>query len=146
MKEVFNYGYSPGNNVFYPMPLKNDFQAANSWPDDVVGVSDDVYFEFTGVKPAGKVRQADASGLPCWVDAPSKSKDECVSDAEAKKQVLIAQVNEFISEKQWPGKAAIGRLKGDELTQYSLWLDYLDALEVVDTLKAPDITWPDKPE
>ncbi|WP_204528018.1 tail fiber assembly protein, partial [Citrobacter cronae] len=30
-------------------------------------------------------------------------------------------------------KAAIGRLKGDELAQYNLWLDYLDALEALDT-------------
>ncbi|MGK0703286.1 tail fiber assembly protein [Yokenella regensburgei] len=146
MKAVFNYGYSPGNNVFYPLPLKSDFQAADSWPDDVVGVADDVYFEFTGVKPAGKVRQADASGLPCWVDAPSKSKDECVSDAEAKKQVLIAQANITMNDKQWPGKAALGRLKGDELAQYGLWLDYLDALESVKTSLAPNIKWPEQPE
>ncbi|MGT3892490.1 tail fiber assembly protein, partial [Escherichia coli] len=47
--------------------------------------------------------------------------------------------------KQWPGKAAIGRLKGDELEQYNSWLDYLDALELVDTSGAPDIEWPTPP-
>ncbi|WP_139059164.1 tail fiber assembly protein, partial [Escherichia coli] len=47
--------------------------------------------------------------------------------------------------KQWPGKAAIGRLKGEELAQYNLWLDYLDALELVDTSSAPDIEWPTPP-
>ncbi|STP21007.1 tail fiber assembly protein [Escherichia coli] len=46
---------------------------------------------------------------------------------------MINQVNEYINSKQWPGKAAIGRLKGEELAQYNLWLDYLDALELVDT-------------
>ncbi|CGN25542.1 Putative tail fiber assembly [Salmonella enterica subsp. enterica serovar Typhi] len=46
---------------------------------------------------------------------------------------------------QWPGKAAIGRLKGEELAQYNLWLDYLDALELVDTSGAPDIEWPTPP-
>ncbi len=44
-----------------------------------------------------------------------------------------------------PGKAAIGRLKGEELAQYNLWLDYLDALELVDTSSAPDIEWPTPP-
>ncbi|MFL3493124.1 tail fiber assembly protein, partial [Citrobacter cronae] len=39
----------------------------------------------------------------------------------------------------------IGRLKGDELTQYNLWLDYLDELEAVDTSSAPDINWPVPP-
>ncbi|END7661099.1 tail fiber assembly protein, partial [Escherichia coli] len=38
--------------------------------------------------------------------------------------------------------AAIGRLKGEELAQYNLWLDYLDTLELVDTSGAPDIEWP----
>ncbi len=31
-----------------------------------------------------------------------------------------------MNSKQWPGKAAIGRLKGEELAQYNLWLDYLE--------------------
>ncbi|MCO1146645.1 tail fiber assembly protein, partial [Escherichia coli] len=39
-----------------------------------------------------------------------------------------------------------GRLKGEELSQYNLWLDYLDALEMVDTSGAPDIQWPEEPD
>ncbi|WXP55184.1 tail fiber assembly protein (plasmid) [Escherichia coli] len=50
-----------------------------------------------------------------------------------------------MNSKQWPGKAAIGRLKDDELAQYNLWLDYLDALELVDSSSAPDIEWPTPP-
>lgn len=45
-----------------------------------------------------------------------------------------------MNSKQWLGNAAIGRLKGDALAQYNLWLDYLDELEAVDTSTAPDIT------
>ncbi|WP_141036447.1 tail fiber assembly protein, partial [Escherichia coli] len=37
-------------------------------------------------------------------------------------------------------------LKADELERYNLWLDYLDALEVVDTSSAPNINWPVPPE
>lgn len=40
----------------------------------------------------------------------------------------------------------MGRLKRDALTQYGLWLDYLDALEAVDTSSAPNIVWPTHPE
>ncbi|MQK17566.1 hypothetical protein EI013_03255 [Escherichia coli] len=29
--------------------------------------------------------------------------------------------------------------------QYNSWLDYLDALEAVDTSSAPDINWPTPP-
>lgn len=73
------------------------------------------------------------------------AKDSAISDAENKKRILINEATEYVNSKQWPGKAAIGRLKGDELAQYNLWLDYLDALDVVDTSSAPDITWPEKP-
>lgn len=65
--------------------------------------------------------------------------------ATAEKQRRISQANDYINGKQWPGKAAIGRLKGGELSQYNLWLDYLDALEAVDTSSAPDINWPVPP-
>ncbi|CAH3318136.1 hypothetical protein AI2721V1_0024 [Escherichia coli] len=50
-----------------------------------------------------------------------------------------------MNSKQWAGKAAIGRLKGEDLAQYNLWLDYLDELSMVDTSSAPDIEWPTPP-
>ena len=63
-----------------------------------------------------------------------------------KKQDLIDQANAYMNSKQWPGKSVLGRLKDDELTQYNLWLDYLDALEAVDVSSAPDINWPVPPD
>lgn len=65
--------------------------------------------------------------------------------AEMKKISLVSEVNTYINTHQWPGKAAIGRLKGEELAQYNSWLDYLDALEAVGTSSAPDISWPSSP-
>ena len=73
------------------------------------------------------------------------AKESAISAADNKKRLLIIEAREYIDNKQWPGKAVIGRLKGDELAQYNLWLDYLDALDVVDTSSAPDIIWPEKP-
>lgn len=72
------------------------------------------------------------------------AKESAISAADNKKRLLINEATEYINSKQWPGKAAIGRLKGDELAQYNLWLDFLDALEVVDISSAPDINWPEK--
>ncbi|EHM50629.1 tail fiber assembly protein [Yokenella regensburgei] len=145
MDKTFNYVFSTVNNLFYPVALRGDYEKVGSWPADPVNVSDDVYFEFSGIPPEGKIRRSNASGMPCWINKPSKSKEELITEAEKTRQVLIAQANEFISGKQWPGKAAIGRLKGDELAQYNLWLDYLDALEAVNTASAPDIKWPTVP-
>ncbi|AIU74081.1 hypothetical protein AT03_17890 [Hafnia alvei FB1] len=68
-----------------------------------------------------------------------------VAVMQAEKQARIDQANEYMNSKQWPGKAALGRLKEDDLAQYNLWLDYLDALEAIDISTAPDITWPEKP-
>lgn len=73
------------------------------------------------------------------------SKEDEVLTAEMKKISLVSEVNTYINTHQWPGKAAIGRLKGEELAQYNSWLDYLDALELVDTSCAPDIEWPTPP-
>ncbi len=80
-----------------------------------------------------------------WEEAPPLTSEELITIAESNKQRLINQANEYMNSKQWPGKAAIGRLKGEELAQYNLWLDYLDALELVDTSSAPDIEWPTPP-
>ncbi|HGK7376581.1 TPA: tail fiber assembly protein [Enterobacter asburiae] len=77
---------------------------------------------------------------------PDKTKEQLIQEANLEKVGRINSANDYMNSKQWPGKAAIGRLKGDELAQYNLWLDYLDALEAVNTSTAPDITWPQQPE
>ncbi|HHG2685149.1 tail fiber assembly protein [Escherichia coli] len=77
---------------------------------------------------------------------PDKTKEQLIQEANLEKEGRINSANEYMNSKQWPGKAAIGRLKGDELAQYNLWLDYLDALEAVDTSTAPEIDWPQQPE
>lgn len=84
-----------------------------------------------------------------WVmtaQAIEQKKQDALNVAAEEKQQLIDQANDYMNGKQWPGKAAIGRLKGEELELYGLWLDYLDALEMVDTTSAPDIDWPILPE
>ncbi|MFW7511801.1 tail fiber assembly protein, partial [Escherichia coli] len=109
-------------------------------------VSDDVYNEFAiNTPPDGKIRVAGENGLPTWALIPSPSHEELIQQAESERQLLLNQANEYMNSKQWPGKAAIGRLKDEELAQYNLWLDYLDALELVDTSSVPDIEWPTPP-
>ncbi|WP_425655295.1 tail fiber assembly protein, partial [Enterobacter roggenkampii] len=76
---------------------------------------------------------------------PPLTREQQIAVADNEKVSRIAEANSFMNSKQWPGKAAIGRLKGDELAQYNAWLDYLDALEAVDTSTAPDINWPIPP-
>ncbi|ELQ3566558.1 tail fiber assembly protein [Salmonella enterica] len=98
-----------------------------------------------GFTPLARLTPYDIWDGSGWVPDTAAQHAAEVAAAESQKQQLTAQANLYMNSKQWPGKAAIGRLKGDELTQYNLWLDYLDALEAVDTSSAPDIKWPTPP-
>lgn len=140
------YVYSAKNNAFFPVELIERYEL-NGWDlSDAVDVDDLMANQYIGDAPAGKVRVAGENGLPAWGDIPPLSHEEEVKNANDQKESLIEQANVYINSKQWPGKAAIGRLKGEELAQYNLWLDYLDALELVDTSSAPDIEWPLPPQ
>ncbi|MBT1867890.1 tail fiber assembly protein [Enterobacter kobei] len=101
-----------------------------------------------------EVAEGDSAGIGWSYDGnifapppePEKTKAQMVAEAEMDKEGRINSANDYMNSKQWPGKAAIGRLKGDELAQYNLWLDYLDELEKVDTSEPQQIIWPENPE
>ena len=139
------YSYSPSENAFYAVALKNTYELSGTWPADALDIPDDISVKYMAEPPIGKIRVAGNDGYPIWVDKPEPTHDELVAAADAEKQERIDHANAYMNSKQWPGKAAIGRLKGEELAQYNLWLDYLDALEAIDTSTAPDITWPEPP-
>lgn len=141
-----NYVYSPSQNMIFPVAQKQLYVDAGTWPSDAIDISEETAREFNQQFPAGKTMSHDENNQPCWVDIPPPTHDELIEAAEADKLRRIDQANEYMNSKQWPGKAAIGRLKGEELEQYGLWLDYLDALDAVNTSSAPDINWPVPPE
>lgn len=141
-----NLYYSASKNMFYDGDLEDAYIAGSGWPDDLLPVDEDVFTEFVQFQKDGKIRIAGKNGLPAWGDIPEPTHEELVAAAEAEKQSRISQANDYMNSKQWPGKAAVGRLKGDELAQYNLWLDYLDELESVKASEAPNTKWPDKPE
>ncbi|EIR2440184.1 tail fiber assembly protein, partial [Escherichia coli] len=105
--------FSPSLNIFVNPALKDDYINVNSWPDDAVEVDEQVYIEFSGLPPKGKIRIAGENGFPAWSEIPPPTHEEQIAAAELKKQQLINQSNEYMNTKQWPGKAAIGRLKGE---------------------------------
>lgn len=138
--------YAYANNSFYPLSMREVYEISDSWPTEYIKVDESVFTEFSATPPVGKIRGTGVDGMPAWVDIPPPTRAEIIAEAEREKQSRIDAANEFMNSKQWPGKAAIGRLMGNELAQYNLWLDYLDALEAVDTFSAPDINWPVPPE
>lgn len=135
------YLFSKSDMAFYPKSELAAYEEAGTLPDDVVEVSDVVRDEYNFMPPAGKKLGVNSNGKPAWVN---RTKEELTEGAEIQKLTLIAQANTYINNKQWPGKAAMNRLKDDEKEKYGLWLDYLDALEAADT-SALDIKWPAQP-
>lgn len=117
-----------------------------STEDGIVNVVDyigEIKNGFTAIAPGTKYDKWDGEK---WVTDSEAQHAADVATAEGEKQSRSDLANDYINSKQWPGKAALGRLKEAEKEQYNLWLDYLDALEVVDTSSAPDINWPVAPE
>ncbi|MGR8078408.1 tail fiber assembly protein [Escherichia coli] len=129
------------NNLAYPYELQSLYVEKGEWPEEKGVDIDEVIFReyFYDTPPEGKYRCVGEDGLPAWADIPPPTREEQIASAETKKQQLINQANDYMNSRQWVGKAAIGRLKGEELAQYNLWLDYLDATGAIDTSSAPDI-------
>ena len=102
------YAYSNGS--FYPFSLIEAYQGTKTWPDNYIEVDEAVFTEFSRIPPAGKMRGTGYDGMPVWVDIPPLSHEELVAEAGREKQRRIDEANDFINGKQWPGKAAMGRL------------------------------------
>lgn len=59
---MISYKYDSATNSFYPYSLKEQYEAAGSWPESGVDVDDSVYAEFY-VAPPGKMRVAGPDGF-----------------------------------------------------------------------------------
>lgn len=130
------------------VPGKVSLWDGNEWSPHSDNRGKTVYDTVTGASSVVNYIGEIAEGFT--LDAPVTAFDkwdgkEWVTDVtariDAERDTLIATANSHINSRQWPGKAAIGRLKGEELKQYNLWLDYLDALDVSD-----GNPWPQRPE
>lgn len=129
-------------NIFYAASTRGFYRTGDNMPLDSVQVETDRFNELIHLQERGYIIAPGDNGYPVAIEVLV----DPVESATSQLQYLILQANNYINNKQWPGKAAIGRLKSDELVRYNLWLDYLDALESLDISDAPDIRWPVGPE
>jgi hypothetical protein len=60
------------------------------------------------------------------------SADAQIKLADNEKSRLTQGANDYINSKQWPGRL-LWAVERSEKVQYNAWLDYLDALEAVNT-------------
>lgn len=138
------YVYSATNNSFYPVDMKYDYVAAGSWPTDGIEVSEKVFKKYVlNSPPDGKVRGAGDDGLPAWIDIPPLTKKENIAKADDNKKALMNEVDS--TSRAWQTQLMLGIISDEDKASLTAWMKYYKKLQSVDTSKAPDISWPDKP-
>ncbi|WP_411369715.1 tail fiber assembly protein [Citrobacter braakii] len=70
---------------------------------------------------------------------------ELIASADAEKQNRLSYATNKIV--VWQTKLLMGRtLTDSESAKLNAWMDYIDAVQAIDTSTAPDVIWPEPPE
>ncbi|QLV84958.1 tail fiber assembly protein [Enterobacter cloacae] len=102
-----------------------------------------------GDYPVGTTTLAPATPYDTWngsewvTDIEAQHAAE-VDAAEQQKAALLLEAQATIS--LWQTELQLGIISGEDKASLIAWMNYIKAVQAVDTSKAPDITWPDKPE
>ena len=57
------YIYSPSENAFYAVNLKNTYEVNGTWPADALDIPDNISVKYMAEPPQGKIRVAGVNGL-----------------------------------------------------------------------------------
>ncbi|HAL6343518.1 TPA: tail fiber assembly protein [Escherichia coli] len=79
-----------------------------------------------------------------WVTDTEAQHAADVEAAEQQKTALLSEAQATIS--LWQTELQLGIISDEDKASLIAWMNYIKAVQAVDTSKAPDITWPDKPE
>lgn len=79
-----------------------------------------------------------------WVTDTEAQQAADVEAAEQQKAALLLEAQTTIS--LWQTELQLGIISDEDKASLIAWMNYIKAVQAVDTSKAPDITWPDKPE
>ncbi|HEG2117510.1 tail fiber assembly protein [Enterobacter kobei] len=74
---------------------------------------------------------------------PEKSHEELVAEAEQQKEALLSEAQTTIS--LWQTELQLGIISDEDKASLIAWVQYIKAVQAIDTSKAPDITWPVPP-
>ncbi|OON40759.1 phage tail protein [Izhakiella australiensis] len=108
-----------------------------------------VIISATGDYPEGTTRLAPATPYDIWNGSEWVTDTEAqhaagVEVAEQQKAALLAEAQTTIS--LWQTELQLGIISDEDKASLIAWMKYIKAVQAVDTSKAPDISWPDKPE
>lgn len=79
-----------------------------------------------------------------WVTDTKAQHAADVEVAEQQKAALLAEAQTAIS--LWQTELQLGIISEEDKASLIAWMNYIKAVQAVDTSKAPGIIWPDKPE
>ncbi|PWI80799.1 tail fiber assembly protein [Enterobacter sp. CGMCC 5087] len=137
------YFYDVSTNAFYPIAMKEIYESNGMNFDNAKEVDEELFIEYSGEPPKGKIRIAGEDGFPDWGDIPPPTKDELIANANQKKISLIADAQGEIS--IWQTELTLGLISDEDKNSLVSWLKYIKAVQNVDISKAPDLIWPNHP-
>jgi len=133
-----DYKYSKETNGFYVDGV-SDFI-----PEDAVSISEQTYNELMLGQSQGKQITSDKKGNPVLSDPPEATKEQLAIVAEAKRASLMAEASVALSPLQ--DAVDLGDSTAEEESLLKSWKQYRVALNRLDLSRAPDISWPVKPD
>jgi len=132
--------YSPSENLIYQAALYPEYQAAGTWPEDGIAITEEEVQQFNGGnQPTGKMLSM-KNGVLAWVDSPPLSENELVAAAVVRKAVSIAEASTVIAPLLDAKEG--GYIDDADLPVLVEWQKYRYALTKVDPSKP---VWPAKP-
>lgn len=140
------YIYSASQDAFFPVSLKDIYEAAGTWPDGGVEVDDDTFAMFTNIPPEGKIRGCNEKGMPVWVDAPPLTEDQLISAAKFEQLSRLEYADRVTSD--WKTEMALGEISDDDKEKLSKWMSYkkeVKSIKVEDAI-VDGFKWPEMPE
>jgi len=79
-----------------------------------------------------------------WVTDTEAQHTADVEAAEQQKAALLAEAQATIS--LWQTELQLGIISDEDKASLIAWMNYIKAVQAVDTSATPDISWPEKPE
>ncbi|OCJ30569.1 tail fiber assembly protein [Serratia sp. 14-2641] len=136
------YKFSATTAGFYPADMLGMYEQAGTLPADLVDVTDETYKTFTGQPPEGKQRGSKGN-QPAWVDIPPPTVEETRQGMASRKAQLLNEAYAAMKPLELAVKHDMAT--DEEKAKLDAWERYSVLLSRVDTSKAPDIAWPDRP-
>ena len=136
--------YSPSQHTIYPGALYDLYEAAGSWPEDGVEISDEDAIKFNGVNQPDGMMLDMVDGKLTWVPRPIPD-ETIIQQNTSKKSALMAEASEKISIlTDATDPDIIGDdINPEDVTNLKLWKAYRVQLSRVTDMLNP--VWPKQP-